>query len=417
MEHEQQTDSPSLLRVGLIGDPVAHSYSPRFQQAAFDACGIPAHYDLWRTEEGELSARIASLLAPQSLGANITIPYKEAVLPLLDVVDPLAARIGAVNTIVHRNEYLYGYNTDAPGLLHALVELGVGKLREPQYLASAGGDELMRAREGDRVRARGGDRDRQTHFVVPPMGGGDKAKGDDRDRASAKGDDRDRVRAKGDDRDRVSAKGDDRDRAKGGDRDRATARVARTFPLDGRDGRAWQDLKESFSFEGYTVVLLGAGGAARGAAFALVNASVERLVIVNRNLERAQRLAAEVQQESNCQVFCLNDPEFLIPHPATLVINATPVGMHGAGKQEQREAENASTFSPLPAEILARFAPDTVVFDMIYNPTQTQLLCQARILGLRAVNGLPMLLHQGALAFTLWTGQPAPLEVMRSALL
>ncbi|HCF87274.1 MAG TPA: hypothetical protein DEV72_18975, partial [Ktedonobacter sp.] len=327
MEHEQQTDSPSLLRVGLIGDPVAHSYSPRFQQAAFDACGIPAHYDLWRTEEGELSARIASLLAPQSLGANITIPYKEAVLPLLDVVDPLAARIGAVNTIVHRNEYLYGYNTDAPGLLHALVELGVGKLREPQYLASAGGDELMRAREGDRVRARGGDRDR------------------------------------------------------------VSARVARTFPLDGRDGRAWQDLKESFSFEGYTVVLLGAGGAARGAAFALVNASVERLVIVNRNLERAQRLAAEVQQESNCQVFCLNDPEFLIPHPATLVINATPVGMHGAGKQEQREAENASTFSPLPAEILARFAPDTVVFDMIYNPTQTQLLCQARILGLRAVNG------------------------------
>jgi shikimate dehydrogenase len=354
MEHKQQTDSPSLLRVGLIGDPVAHSYSPRFQQAAFDACGIPAHYDLWRTEEGELSARIASLLAPQSLGANITIPYKEAVLPLLDVVDPLAARIGAINTIVHRNEYLYGYNTDAPGLLHALVELGVGKLREPRYLASAGGDELMRAREGDK--------------------------------ASAKGD----------------------------DRDRATTRVARTFPLD---GRALQDLKESFSFEGYTVVLLGAGGAARGAAFALVNASVERLVIVNRNLERAQRLAAEVQQESNCQVFCLNDPEFLIPHPATLVINATPVGMHGAGKQEQREAENANTFSPLPAEILARFAPDTVVFDMIYNPTQTQLLCQARILGLRAVNGLPMLLHQGALAFTLWTGQPAPLEVMRSALL
>jgi shikimate dehydrogenase len=362
MEHEQQTDSPSLLRVGLIGDPVAHSYSPRFQQAAFDAYGIPARYELWRTGEDALSARIASLLAPQSLGANITIPYKEAVLPLLDVVDPLAARIGAVNTIVHRNEYLYGYNTDAPGLLYALVELGVGKLREPYYLASAGGDELMRAKEGDRD-------------------GGDRAS------------------------------------AKGSDRDRATARVARTFPLDGRDRRALQDLKESFSFEGYTVVLLGAGGAARGAAFALVNASVERLVIVNRNLERAQRLAAEVQQESNCQVFCLNDPEFLIPHPATLVINATPVGMHVAGKQEQREAENVRTFSPLPAEILARFAPDTVVFDMIYNPTQTQLLCQARILGLRAVNGLPMLLHQGALAFTLWTGQPAPLEVMRLALL
>jgi len=54
---------------------------------------------------------------------------------------------------------------------------------------------------------------------------------------------------------------------------------------------------------------------------------------------------------------------------------------------------------------------------MVYNPTQTQLLCQARALGLRAVNGLSMLLHQGALAFTLWTGQPAPLKVMRSTLL
>jgi len=159
---------------------------------------------------------------------------------------------------------------------------------------------------------------------------------------------------------------------------------------------------------------LGAGGAARGAAFALVNASVERLIIVNRKLERAQRLAAELQQESNCQVFCLNDPEFLIPYPTSLIINATPVGMHVADKEGNKEAENAS---PMPAEVLARFAPDTVVFDMVYNPTQSQLLCQARTLGLRAVNGLSMLLHQGALAFTLWTGRPAPLEVMRSTLL
>src|SRR6266568_6714760 len=133
---EQLSQTPSPLRVGLIGNPVAHSYSPRFQQAAFDACGIPARYELWQTGESELPARVASLLVPQSLGANITIPYKEAVLPLLDVVDPLATRIGAVNTIVHRNEYLYGYNTDAPGLLHALIELGVGQLLEPQYLTS-----------------------------------------------------------------------------------------------------------------------------------------------------------------------------------------------------------------------------------------------------------------------------------------
>jgi shikimate dehydrogenase len=318
MEFDQQRDNPSLLRVGLIGNPVAHSFSPRFQQAAFDASGIAARYELWQTKEDELPARVASLLTPQFLGANITIPYKEAVLPLLDVVDPLADRIGAVNTIVHRDEYLYGYNTDAPGLLHALVELGVGKLQ-------------------------------------------------------------------------------------------VTTRISPKFSFEDGGG-----LPESFSFEGYTVVLLGAGGAARGAAFALVNASIDRLVIVNRNLERAQRLAAELQQESHCQVFCLNDLDFLVPHQRSLIINATPVGMHVASEQGRSETENAS---PLPAKILARFAADTLVFDMIYNPTETQLLCQARTLGLRAVNGLPMLLHQGALAFTLWTGQPAPLEVMRSALL
>src|SRR5579859_5415643 len=120
----------SVLRVGLIGDPVAHSYSPRFQQAAFDALAIPARYELCQTAADELPARLASLLTPQCLGANITIPYKEAVLPLLDIVDPLATRIRAVNTIVHRNAYLYGYNTDAPGLLRALLEQGIGKQLE-----------------------------------------------------------------------------------------------------------------------------------------------------------------------------------------------------------------------------------------------------------------------------------------------
>src|SRR5207248_11596161 len=97
INEEQLSQTPSLLRIGLIGDPVAHSYSPRFQQAALDALGIPARYELWQTPASELPARIASLRHPQCLGANVTIPHKEAVLPLLDKVDPLAARIGAVN--------------------------------------------------------------------------------------------------------------------------------------------------------------------------------------------------------------------------------------------------------------------------------------------------------------------------------
>jgi shikimate dehydrogenase len=297
---EEHLTSTPLLQVGLIGNPVAHSFSPRFQQAAFDALGIPARYELWPTLPGDLPARVASLLTPQCMGANITIPYKEAVMPLLDVVDPLATRIGAVNTIVHRNEYLYGYNTDAYGLLHALSEQGIGQFID----------------------------------------------------------------------------------------------------------------EDNISLRNYTAVLLGAGGAARSAAFALASASIKQLIIVNRGLERAQRLAADVQQNSECQVFCLSDPDFLMPHPASLIINATSVGMHSATGQEGSEG-----MSPLPAKVLARFAPDTFVFDMIYNPTQTQLLCQARILGLRAANGLTMLLHQGALAFKLWTDQPAPLEIMRVALL
>ncbi len=309
---EQLSHTTSLLRVGLIGNPVAHSYSPRFQQAAFDALGIPARYELWQTPASELPARVASLRASGCLGANITIPYKEAVLPLVDIVDPLAARIGAVNTVVHRDEYLYGYNTDAPGLLRALVEQGVGR-----QLENAG-----------------------------------------------------------------------------------------------------------VSLKGYTAVLLGAGGAARSAAFALASASIDALIIVNRNLERPQQLAAEVQQDSACQVFSLSNPDFLIPRSTSLIINATPVGMHFSNRQAGEEGQvggggrwETEDVSPLPAEVLARFDAGTFVLDMIYNPVQTQLLRQARNLGLRAANGLSMLLHQGALAFTLWTGQPAPLEIMRSTLL
>jgi len=282
----------AALHVGLIGDPVAHSYSPRIQQAAFDAFGITARYELWHTPVHALLQRIRSLCNEHYLGANVTIPYKETVLPLMDKVDPLATRIGAVNTIVHQDGYLHGYNTDAPGLLFALHEHGLGTMQE----------------------------------------------------------------------------------------------------------------NGTISLKDRSAVLLGAGGAARGAAFALAGAQVSQLIIVNRSLERAQLLAAEVQQTYGGPIFSLSDPQFLIPGTASLIVNATSVGMH----DEQ---------TPLPAEVLARFDPDTFVYDMIYNPTQTQLLCQARTMGMSGANGLSMLLHQGALAFTLWTGKTAPLDVMRSKLL
>src|SRR5947207_9934968 len=123
---ELRTQTISSFKVGLIGDLTARSFSPRLQQTAFDALHISARYELWNTPPQGLITRVRSLCNEESLGANVAIPYKEAVIPLLDKVDALATRIGAVNTIVHRADYLYGYNTDALGFLSALSEHGLG---------------------------------------------------------------------------------------------------------------------------------------------------------------------------------------------------------------------------------------------------------------------------------------------------
>ncbi len=109
---------------GLIGDPVAHSISPVFQQAAFDALGIAARYEAWRTPAAELAARVTSLRGPSMLGANVTVPHKRAVMPLLDDIDEAARHTGAVNTIVNRGGRLSGFNTDIAGFIAALREDG-----------------------------------------------------------------------------------------------------------------------------------------------------------------------------------------------------------------------------------------------------------------------------------------------------
>src|SRR5215211_4030228 len=103
------------FRLGVIGDPVAHSISPAMQQPAFDALGIPATYELWHTVAEDLPARIASLRAPDVLGASVTVPHKVAVMALLDDISPLARRAGAVNTVINRDGRLTGDNTDAHG--------------------------------------------------------------------------------------------------------------------------------------------------------------------------------------------------------------------------------------------------------------------------------------------------------------
>jgi shikimate dehydrogenase len=113
-----------LKYLGVIGFPLTRSLSPVFQQAALDYLRLDVEYQAWPTPDDALATRIATMRTPTVLGGNVTIPHKEAVVSLLDEVDPSVVRIGAVNTIVNRDGRLYGYNTDAIGFLQALREDG-----------------------------------------------------------------------------------------------------------------------------------------------------------------------------------------------------------------------------------------------------------------------------------------------------
>jgi len=110
--------------IGLIGYPLKHSISPHFQQAALDYYQLDIRYEAWETSPEKLHDIVDNLRKPQNLGANVTVPYKEAALPLLDEVNDLASSIGAVNTIVKKDDRLLGFNTDAYGFIEALHKEG-----------------------------------------------------------------------------------------------------------------------------------------------------------------------------------------------------------------------------------------------------------------------------------------------------
>lgn len=111
-----------MKRAGVIGYPLGHSISPAVFQAAFDAAGIDARYEAWETAPEQLEGRLNALRGDDFLGANVTIPHKEAVLPHLDRLDATAEQVGAVNTIAHEGDQLVGYNTDVAGFARALRE-------------------------------------------------------------------------------------------------------------------------------------------------------------------------------------------------------------------------------------------------------------------------------------------------------
>jgi shikimate dehydrogenase len=126
--------------VVLIGHPVAHSLSMAMQQAAFDALGIDARYDLVDATVMELADRIAEIRGDDYLGANVTIPHKERVVPMIDRLTEEAHATGAVKTITREGKRLVGHNTDVPGFRKALDAL-VGRQKMPRtaVVLGAGG--------------------------------------------------------------------------------------------------------------------------------------------------------------------------------------------------------------------------------------------------------------------------------------
>lgn len=261
--------------VGLIGWPVEHSRSSLMHNAAFAVGGLDWQYVLLPTPPDQLPAALERIRSGELAGANVTIPHKSAVMPLLDEVEPVARAIGAVNTIVPRGGRLIGRNTDVIGFTRALSETNVDVGGKPCAVLGAGGAA------------------RAVVHALRGLGG------------------------------RVTIYARD---------------VAKARALIGPDGQA-------------------------------------------RSLNDLARLESET----------------------TLVVNATPVGM----------APHIGA-SPWPDTV--RFPAGALAFDLIYNPRRTRWMQQAERCGARSINGLAMLLYQGAAAFEMWTGQAAPIDVMRAAL-
>ena len=124
-------------RIVLIGHPVAHSLSGAMQQAAFDHLGIDARYELWDRAPIELADAITELRTDDFLGANVTIPHKERVVPLVDRLTDEAHATGAVNTLTREGRKLVGHNTDAAGFKVALDQL-VGRQKMPRQAVVLG---------------------------------------------------------------------------------------------------------------------------------------------------------------------------------------------------------------------------------------------------------------------------------------
>jgi shikimate dehydrogenase len=274
--------------------------------AAFDALGLRDYvYLALPVEPDRLEMFVRGLPASGFVGANVTVPYKAAVLPLVDELTPVARAVGAVNTLVVRPDgTMLGHNTDGAGFMADLRAHGIEAGCEHLRPTVSGAASLAPERECD------------------------------------------------------------------------------------------------------SALVIGAGGAARSVVYALAEVGAT-VAVVNRTLSRADELCEAIARDRPASAGRLSAHPFpralatLAPE-AGLVVNTTSLGLKGMD-------------DPIPWDPAVPFRPGQVVYDLVYG-SPTPLLRLAASEGARAIGGLGMLVYQGALAFELWTGQLAPIEVMFEAI-
>lgn len=160
-----------------------------------------------------------------------------------------------------------------------------------------------------------------------------------------------------------------------------------------------------FAAAGCSALVLGAGGAARAVVVALLESGAGSVIVWNRTGERARRLVDDLAASTSIASLAAVGDSGLreAALSAGLLVNCTSVGMMGAGTVDE---------TPLPAELLPRSG---LVVDIVYRPDETAFLRSARARGLDVLGGLPMLVHQGAASFEMWTGHEAPIDIMFAA--
>jgi shikimate dehydrogenase len=272
--------------LGVIGDPIGHSLSPIMHNAALTAMGLDWVYLPFPITPLNLATAIAGFEAIGLQGFSITIPHKQAIMPLLSEIAPVAKAVGAVNTVWRTDAGWHGTNTDIEGFLAPL----------------------------------------RSH------------------------------------------------------------------------ARDWAKM---------TVIILGNGGAARAVVAGCAQLGCAAIHVVGRDIDKLHAFAQSWQTSPDViklTVHPWDQLSELLPQ-AGLVVNTTPIGMHPNGHQ-----------SPLTAVEGELLTAEMIVYDLIYTPNPTVFLQQAQAQGAVAIDGLEMLIQQGAAALQIWTQQTVPIDVMRQAL-